>query len=167
MITIRRFIAVSLFASATTAALANPVCPGFNEQEDPGHHLFISPFTHHWTRSSEHKHVIAASLSRELPNDRRCGAALFRNSYGQPSAYVFTGWDLPSLSRVHERLYGFVTAGIMYGYVGQYKRKVPLNVGGFSPAIIPALGLRFTPQTSVEVHVLGTAAIMFGLNTHF
>ena len=167
MITIRRFIAVSLFASATTAALANPVCPGFNEQEDPGHHLFISPFTHHWTRSSEHKHVIAASLSRELPNDRRCGAALFRNSYGQPSAYVFTGWDLPSLSRIHERLYGFVTAGIMYGYVGQYKRKVPLNVGGFSPAIIPALGLRFTPQTSVEVHVLGTAAIMFGLNTHF
>jgi len=167
VITIRRFIAVSLFASATTAALANPVCPGFNEQEDPGHHLFISPFTHHWTRSSEHKHVIAASLSRELPNDRRCGAALFRNSYGQPSAYVFTGWDLPSLSRVHERLYGFVTAGIMYGYVGQYKRKVPLNVGGFSPAIIPALGLRFTPQTSVEVHVLGTAAIMFGLNTHF
>jgi hypothetical protein len=167
VITIRRFIAVSLFASATTAALANPVCPGFNEQEDPGHHLFISPFTHHWTRSSEHKHVIAASLSRELPNDRRCGAALFRNSYGQPSAYVFTGWDLPSLSRVNERLYGFVTAGIMYGYVGQYKRKVPLNVGGFSPAIIPALGLRFTPQTSVEVHVLGTAAIMFGLNTHF
>ena len=167
MITICRFIAVSLFAAVTTAALANPVCPGFNDQEDPDHHLFISPFTHHWTRDSEHKHVITASLTRDLPNDRRCGAAFFRNSYGQPSAYVFTGWDLPSFSKVHDRLYGFVTAGILYGYVDEYKRKVPLNVRGFSPAIVPSLGLRFTQQTSAEVHVLGTAAVMFGINTRF
>ena len=167
MITICRFIAVSLFAAVTTAALANPVCPGFNDQEDPDHHLFISPFTHHWTRDSEHKHVITASLTRDLPNDRRCGAAFFRNSFGQPSAYVFTGWGLPSLSLVHDRLYGFVTAGILYGYVDEYKRKVPLNVRGFSPAIVPSLGLRFTQQTSAEVHVLGTAAVMFGINTRF
>ena len=167
MITICRFIAVSLFAAVTTAALANPVCPGFNDQEDPDHHLFISPFTHHWTRDSEHKHVITASLTRDLPNDRRCGAAFFRNSYGPPSAYVFTGWDLPSFSKVHDRLYGFVTAGILYGYVDEYKRKVPLNVRGFSPAIVPTLGLRFTQQTSAEVHVLGTAAVMFGINTRF
>jgi hypothetical protein len=167
MKTISRLIAASLFATATTAALANPVCPGFNDQEDPGHHLFISPFTHHWTRDSEHNHVIAASLTRDLSNDRRYGAALFRNSFGQPSAYVFTGWDLPSFSKVHDRLYGFVTAGILYGYVGEYKRKVPLNVGGFSPAIVPTLGLRFTQQTSAEVHVLGTAAVMFGVNTRF
>ena len=167
MKTIVRFIFTALFATATSAALANPVCPGFNDQEDPGHHIFISPFTHHWTRDSKHKQVIAASLTRDLPNDRRCGAALFRNSFGQPSAYVFTGWDLPSLSKVHDRLYGFVTAGILYGYVGEYKRKVPLNVGGFSPAVVPTLGVRFTRQTSAEVHVLGTAAVMFGVNTRF
>jgi hypothetical protein len=111
--------------------------------------------------------VITASLTRDLPNDRRCGAAFFRNSFGQPSAYVFTGWDLPSFSKVHDRLYGFVTAGILYGYVDEYKRKVPLNVRGFSPAIVPTLGLRFTQQTSAEVHVLGTAAVMFGINTRF
>jgi hypothetical protein len=55
----------------------------------------------------------------------------------------------------------------LYGYVGEYKRKVPLNVGGFSPAIVPTLGVRFTQQTSAEVHVLGTAAVMFGVNTRF
>ena len=55
----------------------------------------------------------------------------------------------------------------MYGYVGKYKNKVPLNSNGFSPAVIPAIGLRLTPQISTEIHILGTAGLMFGVNTPF
>jgi hypothetical protein len=50
----------------------------------------------------------------------------------------------------------------MYGYVGRFKNKVPLNVGGFSPVVIPAMGYRVSPRLALEVQVLGTAALMFG-----
>ena len=55
----------------------------------------------------------------------------------------------------------------MYGYVGKYKNKVPLNVGGFSPVIIPAIGYRLSPRSAVEIQLLGTAAVMFGTTWRF
>jgi hypothetical protein len=131
------------------------------------HEAFISPYTYHWSPSEEHKAVGALTLSRLLPNDRFCGLSLFRNSFGQPSAYAFTGWAWPKLLESQPRIYGTVTAGIIYGYVGKYKNKVPLNVGGFSPAIIPAVGYRISPAIGVEMQILGAAAVMFGTSVRF
>jgi hypothetical protein len=111
--------------------------------------------------------VGAVTLSRLLPDDRFCGFSLFSNSFGQPSAYAFTGWGWPNLFQSHPRVYGTVSAGIVYGYVGKYKNKVPLNLGGFSPVIIPALGYRFSPKAAVEVQILWTAALMFGATWRF
>jgi phage major head subunit gpT-like protein len=65
------------------------------------------------------------------------------------------------------KLFVKVTAGILYGYVGQYKDKVPLNHGGFSPAIIPSIGYRLTERDSVQVKVLGTAGLMFSYGRSF
>ena len=113
-------------------------------------------FATDWTR------VVALSVSRLLPNDRFCGVSLFRNSFGQPSAYAFVGKSWPGLWPSQPKVYASVTAGIMYGYVGKYKNKVPLNMGGFSPALIPAVGYRFSERGSLEVQILGTAALMFG-----
>ena len=50
---------------------------------------------------------------------------------------------------------------MIYGYRGKYKDKVPYNHGGFSPAIIPAIGYRLTPVDAVQVAILGTAGVMF------
>ena len=61
----------------------------------------------------------------------------------------------------------FPTAGIIYGYVGEFKNKVPLNVGGFSPVLIPAVGYRLSPALAVEVQILGTAAVMVGTTWRF
>ena len=103
-------------------------------------------------------------MSRLLPNERRCGVSLFRNSFGQPSAYAFVGKSWPGIVSSYPKFYASVTAGVMYGYVGKYKNKVPLNVGGFSPALIPAVGYQLTPRSSLEVQILGTAAFMVGTN---
>lgn len=157
-----------LAALCTTSfmAWANPVCPGIDSQASPKHELFVSPYTHHWRHSDEHKHVALVGIKRHLPDHRLCGFSVFSNSFGQPSAYAFTGWHWPRIFD-SDRLYSTVTAGIMYGYVGKYKNKVPLNYKGFSPAVIPAVGLRLTPQLSAEMHVLGTAGLMFGVNSQF
>ncbi len=152
-------------------AWAEPsVCPGWEEvpqPERPAHEIFVSPYTYHWTPSDEHKPVGAITLSRLLPDNRFCGLSFFRNSFGQPSAYAFTGWTLPGLFKSIPQSYGSLTAGIIYGYVGQYKDKVPLNFGGFAPVLIPAVGYRLSPEMSVEIQILGAAAVMFGTTLRF
>lgn len=148
------------------------VCPGWGEPaDDPVREhpyvIFFSPHTHHWTPSDEHKQVIALSITRLLPKRRFCGFSLFSNSFGQPSAYAFTGWYWPRPIESMPNVYASVSAGIVYGYVGKYKNKVPLNVDGFSPVIIPVLGYRLTPRVGLEMQVLGTAAVMFGATWRF
>ena len=148
------------------------LCPGYDqpasaEPNAPRYEAFFSPYTHHWSADSEHENVYAVSLSRLLPNNRYCGVSLFRNSFGQPSAYAFVGKSWPGFWRAQPNVYASVSAGIIYGYVGKYKDKVPLNVGGFSPVIIPAIGYRLSPQSALEVQLLGTAAVMFGTTWRF
>lgn len=165
MKTIRKIL-IPAIACLPLAAAANPVCPGFSSQATPQHDIFVSPYTHHWRHSHEHNRVALVGVKRQLPDYRLCGFSVFSNSFGQPSAYGFTGWHWPTIFD-SDRLYATVTAGILYGYVGPYKNKVPLNFNGFSPAVVPAFGLRLTPQLSTEVHILGTAGLMFGINSHF
>lgn len=149
------------------------VCPGWDQaaadEGSYGYWAFASPYTYHWSdeNAKDHRSVVALSISRQLPNQRFCGASLFRNSFGQPSAYAFTGWLWPNPLKAYPEVYATVSAGIIYGYVGEFKDKVPLNFGGFSPVVIPTVGYRLTPQLAVEVQVLGTAAVMFGTSWRF
>lgn len=169
--------ALSTFAllaalSAPALAIDWTLCPGLNDPvpegaNEPRYEAFFSPYTHHWSHDEEHKPVVALSVSRLLPNDRKCGISLFRNSFGQPSAYAFVGKSWPGIWASQPRVYASVTAGIMYGYVGKYKNKVPLNVGGFSPAIVPAIGYQLSPRSALEMQILGTAAFMVGANWRF
>lgn len=166
--------AVTLGLLATSPAWAGDwdLCPGYDQPasaapDAPRYEAFVSPYTYHWSADSEHKDVYAVSLSRLLPNDRYCGFSLFRNSFGQPSAYAFVGKSWPGFWQSQPQVYASVSAGIMYGYVGKYKNKVPLNVGGFSPVIIPAIGYRLSPKSTVEIQLLGTAAVMFGTTWRF
>lgn len=143
-------------------------CPGFERgAEDQNHTFFFSPYTHHWRDSEEHREVVLLGLKRHLPNDRSCGMAVFSNSFGQPSLYAFTGWSWPQLSTRLPNWFASVTAGILYGYVEPHEDKVPLNVEGFSPAIIPTIGYRLTDQTAVEWKILGNAALMFSVSRRF
>jgi hypothetical protein len=87
------------------------------------------------------------------------GAAAFKNSFGQPSQYVYVGrlwrpWD--SLPLLHLKL----TGGLLHGYKGEYKDKVPFNSdNGIAPLILPSIGLsgkRFT----TDLVIFGTAGAM-------
>ncbi len=155
---------------ATGPALALNLCPGWDDplpEGEPRYEVFASPYTHHWRFDEEPKQVYLLSLSRRLPNDRMCGMALFNNSFGQPSAYAYVAKTIPDLFVRWPELYVTVSAGIIYGYRGKYKDKVPLNVGGFAPVLIPSLGYRLNDRLSLEVQFLGTAAFMVGTTVRF
>ncbi|MBL0945220.1 MAG: hypothetical protein IBJ04_12895 [Hydrogenophaga sp.] len=146
-------------------AFAFNACPGWDDPLPDGqaaYEVFASPYTHHWSHDPEHRPVFALALNRHLPDDRFCGLSLFRNSFGQPSGYLYAGKRWNNLLANWPQVYAQVSAGVIYGYVGQYKNKVPGNVGGFSPAIVPAVGYRLTDRAGLEVQILGTAAVMFG-----
>jgi len=170
-----RFVSALLVAAVTSPAGAKgwSACPGWDQipstREAPAYRVFASPYTYHWSEenASDHRSVYAVSVSRVLPDDRFCGLSLFRNSFGQPSAYAFTGWYWPQPLRAYPAVYATLSAGIIYGYVGEFKDKVPLNVGGFSPVAIPTVGYRLSDRLALEVQILGTAAVMFGTTWQF
>ena len=163
----RLLSACLLGASFATPAWALDLSPCPNRDGMDGTTVFASPYTHHWSDEnvSQHKPVFAVSVSRRLPGDRFCGFSLFRNSFGQPSAYAFTGWSRNRL--LQTPVYLNLTAGIIYGYVGEHREKVPLNVNGFSPVVIPSIGYQLSPAMGVEVQILGTAAVMFGASWRY
>ncbi len=153
------------------AQMPDRFCPAFLAAEGapaPTHRgeMSISPYTLHWSRSPEHKHVVLVSVDEQLPGGRLCGVSLFSNSFGQPSVYVYAGQQFNGVMGV-PKLFVKLTAGMLYGYVAPYEDKVPLNYNGFSPAIIPVIGYQLTPQDSVQVKVLGNAGLMFSYGRRF
>ena len=121
--------------------------------------VMFSPYTMHFSFDSEHKPVVALGVQREEPAGIVWGGAIFDNSFGQPSAYVFGGKRLYDWSP-WKPLYGEVTAGLLYGYTGQYRNKVPLNYKGFSPGVVAGIGWQFTPTIAGQINLLGTSAVM-------
>lgn len=144
---------------------ASSLCHAYGAAEtttaaEPSWQLVASPYTYHHGHSPEHRDVVLLGIERVQPDDSLWGAAIFRNSFGQPSGYAYFGQQWDDLFGVPS-LYGKVTFGIIYGYKGKFKDKVPFNHGGFAPVIIPGIGYRLTPKDSLEVVALGINGLLF------
>ena len=125
--------------------------------------LMLSPYTYHFRPKPTHRPVIMVGLEREHPNAKLDGAALFKNSFGQPSIYIYPfGGIYKDIFSVN-KLYFKWTAGLVYGYKGEFKNEVA-NVAGLAPVIIVATGYEFTPTLSAQINTLGKAAAQFQLN---
>lgn len=132
--------------------------------DDSGYwRLVVSPYTHHWRYSVEHKKVWAVGAERQLAGGWLVGGSYFNNSFGQPSSYVYLGRRHPGLLGV-EPLYAQWSVGVLYGYVGKYKTKVPLNYAGFAPGAVISLGWQATREASAQFNLLGDAGVMFQFN---
>ena len=100
-------------------------------------------------------------MARELDGD-----TAFRNSFGQPSAYVYVGQRFDRMAGI-EPLFAEVSGGLLSGYKPPHDHKVPLNYRGFSPGLVPGLGWKITPTAAVKLDFLGTAALMFQFSVDF
>ena len=130
----------------------------------------FSPYTEHFRNNPEYaKHTYLVDLGIQSQYDKVWGSdatlfglAIFKNSYGQPSQYIYWGqqWDIKPW------LYAKVTAGLLHGYKGKYKTNIPFNDLGVAPAIIPSVGLRYG-NVRVEGIVLGFSALMFNVGYTF
>jgi hypothetical protein len=122
--------------------------------------LMASPYTFHYSRDPEHRPVRMIGLERQRADGIVFGGTYFSNSFGQPSTYLYGGQRLENWSD-YSQLFAQWTAGVLYGYKGEFKDKVPFNHGGFSPGLVLSMGWQFTPVYSAQVNVLGNSALMF------
>ncbi len=176
----KHFTAAALALCATTTfaqispTLADAVTDGrtANTWLRDGDEIFLqyAPKTLHFHPSPDHAKwtnmvnaEIRSNYDRVWGADQTLfGLALFDNSFGQFSQYIYWGqkWDL------HPNVYAKVTAGLLHGYRGKYRDKIPFNRAEIAPAIIPALGVRYG-NVSIEAILLGGAAAQFAIGYTF
>jgi hypothetical protein len=133
----------------------------------PGHwRAVISPFSHHFRYSAEHRYVWALGVERQRDDNWLAGASYFRNSFGQPSGYLYVGKRWEGWFG-EPQLFAQASGGLLYGYRGAYKNKVPLNYNGFSPGALVSAGWQFNKNNAVTLHLLGDAAVMMQLSWDF
>ena len=152
------------FAGLAAAVTAACVCQTAAAQilEPGGWDLNFSLVTLHFHPSEDHEPVLSLGLMRGLQDRWLVGGTVFTNSFGQPSAYAYAGqryvepfgWN---------RWYLQWTAGVLYGYVDEFKDKVPFNYKGFSPGFVPSLGYKFNDGFYGQIDLLGTSAVMFSV----
>lgn len=133
----------------------------------PGHwRALVSPFSLHFRYNPKHEYVWALGMERQRDDNWLAGASYFSNSFGQPSAYLYVGKRYPQVFG-QPKLFAQWSAGLLYGYRGEFENKVPLNYNGFSPGALVSLGWQFNKQTSATLHMLGDAGMMVQLSYDF
>ncbi len=123
----------------------------------------ISPLSHHFRYSAEHRYVWALGAERQRSDNWLAGASYFRNSFGQPSAYIYAGKRFPALFG-EPQLFAQASAGMLYGYRGSFQHKVPLNYNGYSPGALVSLGWQVDKRYAITAHMLGDAGLMVQLS---
>jgi len=148
-------LTLSLAASLANAHSSTPVADASGPQ---AWRITFSTLTYHYHYDDEHRHVYSLGLERQTDSALLYGASWFRNSFGQHSAYLYAGGRRDDLGGTPAFVQ--VTGGLLYGYRGQYKDKVPLNCNGFSPGLVVSLGWKLMHGASAQLNFLGNSAVM-------
>jgi len=102
-------------------------------------------------------------LERNRADQLIYGAATFRNSFSQRSAYVYAGKRFDSSNWP---VYAKLSGGLMHGYRGKYRDKIPLNRYGVAPVIVPSVGVDFG-MLGAELALGGAAAALLNVGMKF
>lgn len=134
------------------------------EEEKPWYdydHLYVQGGSYiHWSHSEDHAGSNIFTAIEAVREDGWLGGlALFDNSFGQFSQYLYggTSWDF------HDNFEGFhakLTFGLIHGYKDEFEDKIPLNKYGVAPAIIPGVGYK-KDRWGADMFLLGGAGLLF------
>lgn len=126
----------------------------------------IAPAVYHYSSDPDHNNQPwLVGLEWERSDLWNMGGMHFRNSFDQPSQYLYVGrrWFPDTLpSQVYLKL----TGGVMLGYKEPYDDKIPFNHrSGVAPAILPAAGYQLE-RMRLQLVPLGTAGLMVTFGFH-
>ena len=127
--------------------------------------LQTSIYTTHFNNRPHNNHQKLLNLEYQRSDQWVVGGAVFDTSFDQPAQYLYFGklWrPFETEPLIHVKL----TGGLIHGYKGEFRDKIPLNSRGVAPAIIPAVGLSGN-HISGEVVLFGVAGAMVTLGVLF
>jgi len=131
-------------------------------------HLYAQIGTYiHYHHSEDHDGPnLFGALEAQKSNKWLYGLALFDNSFGQFSQYLYGGktWNFPNdWQHFHFKL----TAGVIHGYKEPWDDKIPFNSpSGWAPGLIPSLGYKKNGFGG-DVILLGNSAVLFTVGMDF
>jgi len=121
--------------------------------------LQTSIYTRHFSDDPDHNDQQNLILVEYNINESwLAGVAAFDNSFGQSSQFVYGGYRFRPFDTL-QPLYFKVAAGILHGYRGEFRDKIPLNGSGFAPAIVPSVGYCIRRYCS-ELVLFGGAGLL-------
>lgn len=127
-----------------------------------------SLYTRHFSPDPEHTNQQnLLGLELHTPSRWLAGAAWFQNSFDQSSVYLYAGHELPLWEPAPGvMLRAKLTGGLLHGYRGEYRDKIPFNRYKIAPALLPSIGVRWHRFES-DVIVFGTAGAMLTAGLRF
>lgn len=130
----------------------------------PFWNLQASIWTTHYSKNPEHNNnQDLLGLERHSKNSYLFGAATFRHSFGKRSSYIYSG---KRFDFANTPFFSKVTIGLIHGYRGEYRDKIPFNRYKIAPAVIPSIGVKYKAFTA-EAVMLGNSAAMVTLGLRF
>jgi hypothetical protein len=151
---------------APLALLALLAPAAANAQEPLRWYFQTSLYTIHFSPDPRHDNT-QKLLNLEYHRDDRwlAGGAVFDNSFGQFSQYLYVGKTWTPFER-YPNVYVKLTGGLVHGYKGEFRDKIPLNRFEIAPAALPAIGVR-GKRFGAEAVLFGTAGLMFTAGVYF
>ena len=127
--------------------------------------VYSSLYTKHYDPDPDHvNNQNMLGFEGETKDKRVMGLAVFDNSFGQESQYLYVGKKWRKFQS--DNWYFKLTGGLLNGYEEPYEDKIPLNGLGVAPVIIPTLGYK-QKNFVAEFNQLGLAAGMITVGFTF
>ncbi len=124
----------------------------------PKYTVSTSVYTRHWNPKDEHNNNQRLIGIDRAVGSYSVGGALFSNSFHQSSQYIYVAREF-RFDNVFPGLRSKVSAGLLHGYRGDAKNKIPFNDLGIAPIIIPTIGYA-SRYIELDAQFLGLNAVM-------
>lgn len=126
-------------------------------ESEQGWYVQTSVWTTHFDPQPDHNNnQNLIGVERHRDDSYLWGAATFRHSFGERAWYGYAGKRFEFEGTPFNAK---LTGGLLYGYRGEYRDKIPLNRFGVAPAVIPSVGVSYQ-RLGVDLVLLGAAAAM-------
>mgnify|MGYP001214195940 CR=1 FL=1 len=121
--------------------------------------ISIATYSHFNTKPEHTNKPIILSYDRIYSDSNFYGLALFNNSFGQFSQYIYKGHKFESrFDNIHYEL----SYGILHGYKDEYQDRIPINTKeGFGIGAIPSIIYTRDKTQMFGVSLMGGAGLIF------
>lgn len=122
-------------------------------------HFNSEPELAWWKSGNHNKEPIIVSYDRFYSDRNFYGLALFYNSFGQFSKYIYKGHQYESrFNNIHYEL----TYGILHGYKDPFQDRIPINTEeGYGIGVIPSIIYTKDKANYYGLSLMGDAGLIF------